>query len=796
MQWEGRATWSMSRISIALAAAVLLGSTSQPVMAADQLLLLDVDVNGYSLRLIGDFVLRDGVLLSKRSELTALGIKVPGGPAASADELIDTATLPHVSWLLDLPHQSLRITATNDALVPAMIDGNPKAGAGMRLESSPGATLNYDMGSTTANGHTSVSGMLDARAFSRLGVFSTGALVYAGESASRLGTAPVVRLDSTWTYSDPDSLRRYRVGDFITGGLAWTRPTRLGGVQIASDFSMRPDLVTFPLPSLSGSAAVPSTMDVLVNGNRVLSREVGAGPFEIPQLPVVTGAGTVAVTLTNALGKQVVTTLPFYASSDLLAPGLQTWTAQAGALRRNWGVLSSDYGCMAASATMRRGVSQKLTLEATAEASTGTLMAGAGAVVNVADAAVMNVSVAASQGAGNSGGQLAAGLQRAGTKFSFGTFASVASTNFRDIAASGGNPVPRLQLNTSAGLSLDRFGSLGISFTWLRHDTALASLAAPVLPAALLAEPLAQRARLLSASYTVQMGKVSLFVTGFRDLDNSSNNGVMVGLTLPLGSRSAVGASAGTGQGGAYRQVHAQEAAVRVGDTGYQVYAATGAQAHQFAQAQYRAPWALLTAGVDQLDQHNASSLRMEGSLSLIDHTWFAANTINDSFAVVDTPGLAGVRVLYENREVGKTDASGRLLVPDLRAFDVNYLALDPTDIPPDAALNSVTREVRPQDRSGVIVRFPVKLSRSALLRVVDTTGMALQVGSTATLQSTGKAFPVGYEGAVYVDDLDPHNTLDVVGDRGEHCFVKFDYTPVPGNIPSIGPLTCENPTR
>ena len=790
------APWSITRLSIVLVAAALLGVVPQRVMAAEQILLLDVDINGYSLRAIGDFVLRDGVLLSTRAELTALGMQVPGGLAAGPDELIDTASLPHVSWLLDLPGQALHITAADDALLPALLLANAKPGGRMPIESGTGATLNYDLGTTTANGHTSASGLLDLRAFSPSGVFSSGALVYAGAAASNVGTKPVVRLDSTWTFSDPDTLRRYRAGDFISGSLAWTRPTRLGGVQAASDFSLRPDLVTFPLPSISGSAAVPSTVDVLVNGNRVLTRQVGAGPFEIPQLPVVTGAGTVALTLTNALGRQVVTTLPFYASSELLAPGLQTWSAQAGAVRRNWGVLGSDYGAVAASATLRRGMSQKLTLEGSAEASAGTVMAGAGAVVNLRDLAVLNVSAAASHGAGSSGGRASAGLQRVGTAFSFGASVAVAGSSFRDIAAASGDPVPRLQLNTSAGLSLGRLGALGISFTGLRRDAAVASLAPPALPGGMLpgqlADPLAQKARVLSASYSVQLGKASVYVTGFRDFERSSNSGVMAGVTIPLDPRSAVGASVGTGQGGAYRQVQAQQSAVRVGDAGYQVYAATGAQAHQFAQAQYRAPWALLSAGVDRMDQRDALSLRMEGSLSLIDHAVFAANTINDSFAVVDSNGLAGVRVLHENREVGRTNAAGRLLVPDLRAFDVNYLALDPTDIPPDATLNTVTRQVRPQDRSGVVVRFPVKLSHGALLSLVDAAGVPLPVGSTAMLQATGAAFPVGYEGEVYVEDLELHNRLAVERELGGPCMVSFDYEPVPGDIPAIGPLACK----
>ena len=68
------------------------------------------------------------------------------------------------------------------------------------------------------------------------------------------------RLDSTLTYDDPARLATARLGDLISGGLSWTRPIRLGGIQLARNFGLRQDLVTLPLPAFSGTAAVPSTI--------------------------------------------------------------------------------------------------------------------------------------------------------------------------------------------------------------------------------------------------------------------------------------------------------------------------------------------------------------------------------------------------------------------------------------------------------------------------------------------------------------------------------------------------------
>ena len=47
----------------------------------------------------------------------------------------------------------------------------------------------------------------------------------------------------------------------------------------------------FTLPALAGVAVLPSTVEVLVNNQQRLSRQVPPGAFELQDVPVVTGAG-------------------------------------------------------------------------------------------------------------------------------------------------------------------------------------------------------------------------------------------------------------------------------------------------------------------------------------------------------------------------------------------------------------------------------------------------------------------------------------------------------------------------
>ncbi|MBU2718825.1 fimbrial biogenesis outer membrane usher protein, partial [Acidithiobacillus ferridurans] len=506
-------------------ALILMGAAQRAIAGGGETLLLAVVVNGYHTGKIGEFQLNKDTLRARPQELHDLGFKVPRSIPVGLDGRIALSELPDFEWHIDQATQTLYVTVGSKRLLPQLLHTETSPASELPVQSGLGATLDYDVTGTSVTGQKLGAGQFNFRAFSPWGVASSGLLAYVGGGPQGLGTNSVIRLNSTYTYSDPETLRRYRVGDFITGGLSWTRPVRLGGIQISSDFSMRPDLITFPLPGVSGTVAVPSTVNVLVNGMQMLSSQVRPGPFEIPQIPVITGAGTVVTTVTNALGQQVTTTLPFYASANLLAPGLQTFSAGLGFVRLNWGFLSNDYGPLAGSITFRRGLTDALTVEAHAEGTRGVAMAGGGIVVNIDNRGVLNLSAAGSTSQGHTGAQFSVGVQRIGRVFSAGAAAIFADPDFRDIAAMNGDPVPTRQISANVGLSLGRFGSFGISYAGIDRNAASMPIPVYAPPGTVVTEggaPVsvyyflpAEHAHILSASYSPQIGPVSFYATGY-----------------------------------------------------------------------------------------------------------------------------------------------------------------------------------------------------------------------------------------------------------------------------------------
>jgi len=777
-------------------------------------LLLDVVVNGHAVGLIGEFQERNGKLYAKRTELTALGFRLkPAGRNAKADEELPLSAMQGVTYKVDEHTQTIYVTAPASALKPTVLGESTDQSSQLPVESGYGAVSNYGVTGTHVSGRTLVNGVFDNRVFTPWGVADTS---FTASNAPTFGTAPLVRLDSNFIYSDPATLTQYHLGDVISGGLAWTRPVRLGGAQISTDFAIRPDLVTIPVPTITGQVAVPSSVDVLINGVQELSQSVPPGPFEIRQLPVVTGVGNVDMVIRNEAGQQTTQSLTMYESQSLLKPGLSNMSVELGMVRLNYGVAGDTYRAAAGSASYRYGVYNWLTLEGHAEGSGGSggtfeglrttpgAMAGGGAAVALGPLGVISADIAGSHFGRNSGGLASIAYERIGPVFSFSGSLISTKSNFGDLASVFGDPVPSIQARASVGLTIPSVGSLGLVYVLIRRPAVSVSLTEATLGdavpqnafgSALTPLALASRTSLLSATFTRPLfgGRANIFATGFHDFAQSASTGFTAGITFSFGRRTSVSASGTSGDGASETTIEAIRSAGEIGQAGYQLLDSFGQTQQQLAIATYHSVFGTFDAGIDRLAGSTAIRADVQGAVAYEAGGVFVANPINDSFAVVDTDGAPNIEVLQENRPIGRTNASGQFLVPDLRSFEANRLAINADDVPLDAEVGPVTKLVRPQDRSGVVVRFPVHASHGAIVKLTDKAGIAIHVGSSAKL--SGSAHPVdltvGFDGEVYATGLKHHNEMLVVPTDGPRCKAVFDYVPEAGALPSIGPVRC-----
>ncbi len=374
-------------------------------------LFLAVFINDYDTKTLASFHrYRDGCMTISPDDLKEYRLKIPDAARHASGEVC-LEKMPGVTYRYDVASQSIYLKVTDGARVPldfSVHQKRPDPTGGQELS----AVVNYgvfvtggtqDYGTNAVPQYQGASINMDGRIFSQYGVFSQS--FTANSTATEL-TPNILRLDTRWLYEDPDTLVAYSAGDVISRSLNWTTSIRMGGVQIQRNFQLRPDLVTMPMPQFSGSAAVPSTVEVMNNQARLFSQQVTGGPFNINNIPLTSGPGTMRIVLRDGTGKETVSEYAYYNSTNLLAPGLFDYSAETGFARQFYGLYSDTYdGNPIASGSFRYGVTPRLTVEGHAEGGAGLANLGGGVNFGLWHYGVASLAVSGSEWNGALGGQ-------------------------------------------------------------------------------------------------------------------------------------------------------------------------------------------------------------------------------------------------------------------------------------------------------------------------------------------------------------------------------------------------------
>jgi outer membrane usher protein len=732
-------------------------------------------------------VLRDaaGGLWISEQDFRRLRLRAPQAPPRIADgrRFLPLAALAGTRVTYDDAHSAASISAPGAAFDSTNVSFTGNGPRPPLSRSGSGAFLNYELYGQSGQ----YSGADIASAYAELGIFSPlGVLTDTGVETATQGTHDYVRLETTFTHDFPSSLETLRLGDAISVPGSWGEAVRFGGLQWGTNYGIRPDLVTTPLLAVSGTAVVPSTVDVFVNGKAVGSSEVPAGPFVVNQVPALTGAGDVNIVVRNALGQQQIVSVPFYSAPVMLQPGLSMWDIDVGALRENFGLESADYGPALATATWRHGISASTT----AEFHAGGLHDGpAAAGFDVAQAldhwAVVTADIAvggqrdAAAGYGlpaqpaSSGLYQALGIQHVDERFSVMLQAQHASDGFRQVGDMSGVATPLERYIAQAGVNLAHSGSLQAAFVAQRNsdDT---------------------RQQAIGLSYQVNLWRGSLGANVSRTTGDTHDTNCFLFYALPLGDRLNSSTtvrydSQQPAPNAALVQTLQKNLPVGPGD-GYQLSAGTDGSYN----AEYTRQFSALTvdAAAARFADESAQRLTVNGGLILMDGEVRAMRTVTDSFAMVDVGGIPNVTVYYDNQPVGRTDGSGTALVPNLRSFDVNRLSIDPLQLPLDTAVTDTQVQIVPAYRSGNLVRFPVARVHSGVFRLRRTDGKPVPAGAVVKFQ--GADFPVGLDGLTYVTGYDHGTTGEAHWSNGQ-CVFRLPPPPAGQPQPDMGTIACRS---
>lgn len=727
-------------------------------------------------------VLRDdanGIWLEE-SDFARLRLKLPRVAAYAHDEhrYYPLMAISGIHINIDETQQRINMQAPADAFIAAEFSVESR-GTPQITPSANGAFLNYQLSAQRITGTTLSGAFTELGIFNRAGVL-TSTSVLRSQSATEVqpSTTKWIRLDTAFIHDFPSSIQRLTIGDSITDGGTWGSAVRFGGISWGKDFSLRPDLITTPLLSASGTAVVPSTVDVFVNNQKVTSQQLPPGPFIIDRLPAITGSGQISMVVTDALGREQVITQSFYSSLSLLAPGLSQYQINIGRIRNNYALQSNDYGDWVAAATYRRGISSMFTIEGHAEALQHYgQTAGLDVALGIKQYGVINVLGAASSGNGNAGSLFGGSVESRWSRLTFALSSKVASRGYRQVTNAGAGYQQFKERDLAqAGLSMNRAGSLAIAYVRDSYYD---------IPSQ----------RNISVTYNTlidHVGSLSLVVS--RSMSDRNSNSYFLTFTMPFGRRRSFSLDANGGDGDAAppNEVYAtlaQNAPVGPG-YGYRLSASTRGNYNADGRVQTNA--GDLEAQAARQQGINGQSLYWSGAATLLGGDLRATRTVYDSFALIDVDDLADIPVYVDHQLVTHTDKHGHALLHNLLPYQANRINIEPSELPLDTQINTRTLVVVPGYRDGVIVKFPVEHVEGATFRLIMEDNKPVPLD--AKVQFHGKVFPVAYDGVTYVTGYD-HGMAGRVSWDGGTC--EFRVPPPVGNdpLPDLGTIKCRSDT-
>lgn len=744
----------MPRFALALfflVLALVIGTS----MARAEEVLVAIDLNGQVVS-DGELVERDGDRITIALDLARrLRLILPAKPG----DRVTLTDLPGVAAILDPLSQTLHLKVEPNALERTEIGGF-LAGHAFDRPTETGFFANYTLLGEGGGGTALASGLFDVGLFSPLG---TGTADFSASTDTG-----VIRLQSH-IERELDENNILTIGDSLLFPGAINGAFPFGGVALTSRTAENGGRATTPVQSILGQAALPSTVDVFVNDALQSRQTIEAGPFDVQNLPTVTGQGEVRVVVRDVLGREQVITRSFFGSNRLLAPDAEEYGFDAGLVRQGFGVQSFDYAEPFAAGTWRRGLDTDDTIELHGEASSRREVLGGQNSVTLGNFGVAHLGGAISDGFSHTGELVTAGFDSQRGRLNLGLSTELVDGHFTELGFSRERITRE---STSAHLSYDlkKLGAVDLSLIRFRTESERPNMT-------------------IAGGYSLSIANRAFIEFSVSDNLDSHDLGGLLTFSYSFGDGPTVSASTARSQGKLQTSLEGNIPIQGEDGFGYDASVQHGIADRAEGGISYRDAFGEFTGEIGQFNGDPIGRVTANGSVELLDGHLFTARQTNGGFAVVDT-GEPGIRVTLDGQPQGITAADGTILVPHLRPGELNHVAIDPEDVPLDATLPATEQAIVPRAATGYIVRFPVKQQHSATGTLVGTDGTVLPVAIQIRLRRTDFVSVIGHDGGIYLDDVADGDVIEA-DVPGHPCTAAIHLPATAAAQYQLGRLAC-----
>ncbi|QTD31489.1 fimbria/pilus outer membrane usher protein [Pseudomonas fluorescens] len=560
----------------------------------------------------------------------------------------------------------------------------------------------------------------------------------------------------TYAQHDVTSLQsQFTVGEANTrGDIFDTLAYR--GVQLATDDRMLPESRRGYAPVIRGIARTNARVAVRQAGSLLYETTVAPGAFVIDDLYAAGFGGDLEVTVDEADGTQQRFNVPYTAVAQLLRPGTSRFSFTLGETRDNF----LDRQARLVEGTYQRGLSNVITGYGAGQSSDDYRSLLAGMAVSTPIGAVALDVTRAQTGfeSGVIGGQslrlsygtdildTGSNFVVAATRFSTPDYLDFSSAiQLLDAERSGLDisqfSRPRSRLSLTLNQTLGDWGDVGFNGFSQNYWN----------------QP--GRDVQYQLRYSKQVGRLSYSLNASRGRTGTGalENSLLLTLSLPF----ELGASRQSTQLSARvirdTQGDFSEQATLSGSAGEnRQYSYSLTRGHEgasntnstSASGQYTGSKALVSGSLGHGQGYDSLSLSASGGLVTHANGVTLTPYRGETMAVVSAPGAEGATVVgYPGL---KLDARGNAVLPYLRPYELNEVAIDPLGSSLDVELSETSQQVAPRAGAIVALEYGTNTGQAVLLNVSLEDGKPLPFGAGVVDDRGVSVGVIGQGGQLY----------------------------------------------
>lgn len=620
-----------------------------------------------------------------------------------------------------------------------------------------GGFINYEVQYNNSEFLTGYNGLVDLGIFKDYWFFKNS-MLYNSEAMDE----KTVRIGTSLDFDFPDKLTKLTLGDATTVSNPFFNSLRFAGINWGTNYLERPGFVYWNTPQLQGTARLPSTVELYMNGVKIYNQKVSPGDYVLQTGSQINYTGNAQIVVEDVLGNRSVRTLPILINNKLLRKGLSEYNIALGKLRYNYYTSSNDYRDFLANLYYRRGLSETTSLGTNISytqdlQNTGITWTQGLPYFVVLDALVINAH-------SNDGSRFLYGLSlsKEFSRMSLGISSKYAEDNFRYVGDDPlqDNAVPKFENFAYVTFSeVPFFQNINMSYAEQKYYQGGSN-------------PFNDD-KIFNIGFNRQIGNNISFGLGyFERFGAIKDSGGILNITYNFDTRNKVYLN--------YASENNNASVQYVHDSGRQVGLdyAIGANRRQDENIASLNVVAKTRAG-DLSIQHyqyehaTDSTIGYSGAIAFLDGQVNFTKSINNAFALVKVGNYSDIDVLSALNHVEKTNKKGYAFVHDIVPYIKYDIGFDENQLPIEEKYEVSSKPLTTLNQRGYVVDFPIQHTFILTLHPQDINGANFKPGSELHL-ANGDVYPITSDASVTVYGMTAGtHTMSVL--YGDNATCSFD---------------------